>query len=509
MKADEETAAADSQRKLHLDNNDEHLRSLSPKNSSSCDRPLTDEFTIDESEYNLPTNWAGPEVVEFEGEKVIFENKNIFQSNKLKFQLAASMITLFLIGLTDQTIGSLIEYFLADYQIDRVQLSYLFIAQFCGYIPASILNNYLMSQFGLYFAYYSSCIAVIVAGSFYVLKLSFIFLPFAAICFGWANGTFDCCLNYFVGNLDYSNQLLGLMHALYGVGCLVTPVLSDYLVSKGMVWNHYYYILIATAIANLIMVLLFFKNETSYKYRYALMMNSKSDSSYDNDFDHSSIVYSEPTIFETVANKYIIYYSFSLFIYVGSELGVGVWLNNYLFKIQNLDQKNASKITSSFWLFMTSGRIILGFVTGRYFEDTEIYAIITYSVLVAIGCMSFWIFKNSILFQITSICFAGFFMGPFFSTTVIIALKTLPKRYSIHGISLIAGFGGAGAAVVPAMVGYIAEHFAPNNETDPASGAGLVHFPFTEFVLFSLASSLWLLFYLYNKGTFDQKIRLK
>jgi fucose permease len=506
MTIEENDDIIDSQRELHLSND----LSESPKHRSSIERPLTEEFTIDTEDFDLSKDWKSSKIVDFEGHKVILENKNIFQSRKLKFQFLSSMISLFLLGLSDQTIGSLIEYILEEYKIDRVQISYLFIAQFCGYIPSSLLNNYLMGKYGLFLVYSTACMLVVFACTIYSFKAPFIFLPLASICFGWSNGTFDCCLNYYVGMLDYSNELLGLMHALYGVGCLVTPVLSVHLVQLGMDWNHYYYLLICTAFINFLLVIFFFKNETSYKYRYVAIMDAKSDLHNENsDFDPSAVVHeeSEPSIWETISNKYIIFYSISLFVYVGTELSVGVWLNNYMFRIQKLTEKKASVITSSFWLFMTLGRAVLGFVTGRYFEDTEIRAIVGYSFLVAFGCLNFWIFESSITLQTIFICFAGFFVGPLFGTTIIIALKSLPKRYSLHGISLIAGFGGTGAAIIPAIVGYISEHFGPSNG-DVNDGAGLVYFPNIEFMLFSAAALLWLGFYLYNKQKLDNKVRL-
>ena len=531
VQPDQREALLDTQANSHEeDNRLMHHMDMTNNNSSddsdSTTRPdppkrvhSLEEFTEDlgEDEYD---SLAGHIItVDFDGHRVVLENKNIFKSTKLKIQLLASMLSLFMIGLADQAIGSLIEYIMAEYNIDRVKISYLFFAQFCGYIPASMLNNYFMDRYGLHFLYYSTCICSIISSLAFVFRAPFFVLPIASICFGWANGTLDCILNYFVGTLDYSNELLGLMHSMYGCGCLITPVLSIWMVNHGMTWNIYYLILMAVAFLNLILAYAFFKNETAAKYRYLMSQNNKEsypdNESGSNSVNPSSALSDEytitekpnPSTLETLTNKYVIFYSLALFTYVGSELSVGVWLNNYLFRIQNQTEQKASYVTSAYWLFMTLGRGSMGFFTGRYYKDREIRAIVVYCWMVALGCLFFWIFQHSIILQEIFICLAGFFVGPLFGTTIIIAIKTLPSRFSLRGISLIAGFGGTGGAVIPAIMGYIAENFGSDGK-GTNSGAGLVYFPQVVCISFTTAAFLWLFFYLSNKKAFDSKIRL-
>lgn len=505
----------DTQSEIYAD--EEHLSPLhsNARGGSTGKAVPLSEFTMELEEPIEHSDSKLFKRVEFEGHVVVLENRDITKSHKLKFQMLGAMLCLLFIGLCDQVIGSLIEYVLAEYQIDRVKISYLFMAQFCGYIPSSIFNNYLMGKYGLYKLYASSCIIGIFASIIYLLKLPYIFLPFSSVLFGWVNGTYDCCMNYFVGTLDYSNQLLGIMHSMYGVGCLITPVLSIYLVKHGMLWNHYYFFLIGTAFLNLLVAFFFFQNETSYKYRYVASNGIDTDvesveleatsTANTNSFVEEK---GEPTMFETLTNKYIMVFSFLLFLYVGSELSVGIWLNNYLFRIKQVTEEKASYITSTFWFFMTLGRIFMGFYTGKYFEDTEIRACVVYSSMVSLSCVLFWFLQFSITLQVISICIAAWFLGPLFGTTIIIAIKTLPKRYSLNGISLIAGFGGTGAAIIPAVMGYISENVGSNLDGDENDGAGLVYFPQVISIAFTFSALCWLFLYLYYKRVFDQKLRL-
>ena len=108
---------------------------------------------------------------------------------------------------------------------------------------------------------------------------------------------------------------------------------------------------------------------------------------------------------------------------------------------------------TGFWLGLTIGRVILGFVTGRVGEKL---AIIVYLIL-SIGFeLCFWLIPSFI----SSAIFAGllgFFLGPLFPAAIIVATKLLPRRLHISAIGFAAAFGGGGAAVFPFIVGAIAE----------------------------------------------------
>lgn len=51
----------------------------------------------------------------------------------------------------------------------------------------------------------------------------------------------------------------------------------------------------------------------------------------------------------------------------------------------------------------------------------------------------------------------GFFLGPLFPGVVVVTTKLLPKHLHVSAIGFAAAFGGAGAAVLPFIVGVLAE----------------------------------------------------
>ncbi len=104
----------------------------------------------------------------------------------------------------------------------------------------------------------------------------------------------------------------------------------------------------------------------------------------------------------------------------------------------------ASGLTAvGFWLGITVGRVVLGFITPRIGERL---AICIY-LLLGMGLeLLFWLVPQFIVSAI-AVSFVGFFLGPLFPATVIAATKLLPKHLHVSPIGFAAAFGGSGAAM--------------------------------------------------------------
>src|SRR5438045_6084951 len=110
-------------------------------------------------------------------------------------------------------------------------------------------------------------------------------------------------------------------------------------------------------------------------------------------------------------------------------------------------------VVTGFWLGLTVGRVILGFITGRIGEK---WAITGYLLLSMAFELMFWLIPSFV----SSAVFAGllgFFLGPLFPAAIIEASRLLPRHLHVSAIGFAAAFGGGGAAVFPFAVGAIAQ----------------------------------------------------
>jgi fucose permease len=134
------------------------------------------------------------------------------------------------------------------------------------------------------------------------------------------------------------------------------------------------------------------------------------------------------------------------------EVSLGGWLVTFMLKVRHGDNFAAGLVVTGFWLGLTFGRVVLGFVTGRIGEKL---AIASYLVICLVLELLFWLIPNFI----SSAVFAGwlgFFLGPLFPAAIVVATKLLPRRLHVSAIGFAAAFGGGGAAIFPFAVGAIA-----------------------------------------------------
>lgn len=97
---------------------------------------------------------------------------------------------------------------------------------------------------------------------------------------------------------------------------------------------------------------------------------------------------------------------------------------------------------TGFWLGITVGGVVLGFVTPRFGERISVIA---YLVL-AMGLeLLSWLVPQSYVSAVT-VGFLGFILGPLFPAVVVAATKILPKRMHVGSIGFSAALGGSGAA---------------------------------------------------------------
>lgn len=64
----------------------------------------------------------------------------------------------------------------------------------------------------------------------------------------------------------------------------------------------------------------------------------------------------------------------SLFLlgYVGIEVGLGGWIVTFMIRVRHAERFASGMTATGFWLGLTIGRVILGFVTGRIGEKLAI-----------------------------------------------------------------------------------------------------------------------------------------
>ena len=139
--------------------------------------------------------------------------------------------------------------------------------------------------------------------------------------------------------------------------------------------------------------------------------------------------------------------------YVGVEVSLGGWLVTFMLRVRHGQPFASGMVATGFWLGITVGRMVLGFVTGKIGEKTAIAAYLLISMALE---LCFWLIPTFVASAIFA-GWLGFFLAPLFPAAIVVATKLLPLRLHVSGVGFAAAFGGGGAAILPFAVGAIAQ----------------------------------------------------
>lgn len=145
--------------------------------------------------------------------------------------------------------------------------------------------------------------------------------------------------------------------------------------------------------------------------------------------------------------------SFFFLGYVGVEFALGGWIVTFMIRERGAEPFASGMAATGFWLGLTLGRLILGFVTPRIGEKLAIAIYLP----VAMGLeLLFWLVPQFYVSAV-AVAFQGFFLGPMFPGGIIAMTKLLPKHLHLSAIGFAAAIGGSGGAIFPFAVGAIAQ----------------------------------------------------
>ncbi|KAI1387180.1 MFS general substrate transporter [Hypoxylon trugodes] len=358
-------------------------------------------------------------------------------------RVASCFWSFIVMGSNDAAYGPLIPYIQAHYNLTYLIVSLIFLTPFVGYTAAAFLNNMIhikMGQRGVAMlcsgCHLASYIIIAVHPPYPVLVIAFMLA-------GFGNGVCDAGWNAWIGNMARANEMLGLLHGLYGAGAVLSPVIATTMITKGnLPWYAFYYLMIGMAGLEVMVSTTCFWTATGHEYRESLTKHSDSPKGSLKD-----------ALFKKPAARVTWLCSLFLLGYVGLEVALGGWIVEFMIQVRKGEPFASGMTATGFWLGLTIGRVLLGFVTPRIGEKL---AIMIYLPITMGLELLFWLVPQ---FYVSAVAVGlqGFFIGPLFPAAIVAMSKLLPRHLHVGAIGFAAAFGGSGAAVLPFAVGAIAQ----------------------------------------------------
>lgn len=357
--------------------------------------------------------------------------------------LAIIYISFISLGLPDSLLGSVWPIMSSELSAPLSAMGIISIIISLGTVISSLLSDRLTRRLGTGLVTAISVFATAVGLLGFSIGNSFWILCLFAIPYGLGAGAVDAALNNYVA-LHYSSRHMSWLHCFWGVGASVGPYIMSLAIALGKGWRGGYGIISVMQIA--LSLLLFF---TLPIWRARRKGNEKIEVEAS-----ESLPVGIKEVLKIKGVKSILV---AFFCYCAIESTAGLWASSYLVDFKGVDKNIATAFASFFYLGITLGRFISGFVADR-FGDRRMIRIGT-GVLIA-GAVLIAIPVSLPIFSLIGLVILGFGAAPIYPSVIHSTPENFGRQNSQALVGLQMASAYVGTLIAPPIFGLIAEHIS-------------------------------------------------
>lgn len=223
-------------------------------------------------------------------------------------------------------------------------------------IISALMSERLVSRLGTGWVTALSVAATAIALFGFSASTSFWQICLWAVPYGLGAGSVDAALNNYVA-VHYKSRHMSWLHCFWGVGCTCGPYVMSYFLMNGQSWNRgYHAIFILQAVLTGILVL-------------SLPLWKKKASSVDGETPDSV----KPLgLKKTIAIQGVKEMMTAFLCYCAIESTSGLWAVSYIVLEKGVSAEKAASWGAIFFLGITIGRFISGFLTAKFSDKQMI-----------------------------------------------------------------------------------------------------------------------------------------
>lgn len=346
------------------------------------------------------------------------------------------------LGLPDSLLGSAWPVMREEF---GAPLSYAGIVSMvicAGTIVSSLLSDRLTKKLGTGLVTAISVAMTAVALFLFSVSTQFWMLIIFAVPYGLGAGGVDAALNNYVA-LHLKARHMSWLHCMWGVGAAVSPYIMSYALTGGTGWNQGYLIIsiIQICLSAIIFISLPLWKKCG-KVLYSPVEERK----------EKPVPFKEIFKIKGAVTCFICFFS-----YCALEQTAMLWASSYMISHNGITAEDAAMFASLFFIGMTAGRGINGFLTIKFKDKTLIRAgqalIFVGVALVAVP-------------QIKALTIAGFIVtglgcAPVYPSIIHMtpALFGEDKSQAVIGVQMASAY--VGSCLAPPVYGLIANGLTP------------------------------------------------
>lgn len=372
----------------------------------------------------------------------------------MQLLLAVIYVSFVSLGLPDSLLGAAWPsiYPQIDVPVSYAGIISMLIA--AGTIVSSLNSDRLTLRFGTGKVTATSVAMTAVALLGFSFSTSFLELCLWAIPYGLGAGSVDASLNNFVA-LHYKSRHMSWLHCMWGVGASLGPYIMGYALTGHAGWAGGYRII---GLIQIGLAALLFISHPLWKKTPVIGVgdaNSAPTNQADAD-DRQAWPHTPLTLGQIRRIRGAKAGMFAFFCYCAIEATVGLWAASYLNIHRGVSVQDAASYAAAFFVGITVGRALSGFLTIRFSDDQMI---IGGEALIVIGIATTVIPGHNII-ALMGLVVIGLGCAPVYPSII----HATPARFgadksqAIIGVQMATAY--AGTLAMPPFFGLIANHFS-------------------------------------------------
>ena len=229
-----------------------------------------------------------------------------------------------------------------------------------GTIASALLSDRMTKRFGAGKVTFVSVALTALALLGFSFAPNYIVLILLAIPYGLGAGGVDAALNNYVA-LHYESRHMSWLHCMWGIGASAGPYVMGFALSHGFGWSAgYQYIAIVQVILTVILFisLPLWNNRKAHELSKSIQISKEYS---------KTLSFAEVLRIPGAKNILIMF-----FCYCAIEQTAGLWASSYMVLYGSVSHVVAAGWASLFYVGITAGRFISGFLTMRFNDETMI-----------------------------------------------------------------------------------------------------------------------------------------
>ena len=279
--------------------------------------------------------------------------------------LAVIYLAFISLGLPDALLGSGWPTMYTQLQVPFSYAGIISMIISAGTIVSSFFSDRLTRKFGA--GLVTAVSVLLTAGALFGFSVSdsFYLLCIMAIPYGLGAGAVDAALNNYVA-LHYSSRHMSWLHCFWGVGAAVSPYIMGFCLGKGLGWSRGYF---SVSMIQIVITAILFISLPLWKLRTDEKeggIEPKGAEAEQIQTDQTKTASSKAlSLREILRIKGAPYILITFFAYSAMETTTGLWASSYLVQYLLMEPEKAAKFASFFYLGITVGRFLCGFVADK------------------------------------------------------------------------------------------------------------------------------------------------